>query len=146
MNPYIHKLNRGSFARKYNRSARVEIVSLIDVMFLLVAFFMVVSISMVSQKGIFVDLSPAQTADSSMDDSDSLVVSVDAEGSFYLNKDKISFEELEKFLLQKSSLDKDVSVVINADKGARYESVISALDIVRKSKFHNIIFSVEPRE
>ena len=146
MNPYLQKLNRGPGQARFSRRARVEIVPLIDVMFLLVAFFMMVSISMVMQKGIFVDLSPADTADSSMDEKDALVVSVDAQGVFYLNKEEISPEALGSFLAGKASADKDTSVVINADKGARHENVIEALDIVRKSALHNVVFSVEPRE
>lgn len=62
--------------------ARVEIIPLIDVMFLLVAFFMGVSISMVMQKRSFVDLSPAETADTSMEEKDTFVLSVEAAALF----------------------------------------------------------------
>lgn len=147
MNPYLEKLQRGPKGGAFRpRRARVEIIPLIDVMFLLVAFFMVVTISMVMQKGIFVDLSPAETADSSLEEQDSLVITVDAEGAFFLDKEAISLEELGAKLLESAALDKDTPVVINADKGARHEQVIEALDLVRRSELHNVIFSVEPKE
>lgn len=146
MNPYIHKLKNGPSSVHLSRKARVEIIPLIDVMFLLVAFFMVVSMSMVMQKGIFVDLSPAETADSSMKEDNSLIVSVDEEGIFYLNKEVIELVSLKEFLMKKARFNKDTDVVINADKKARHEMVVQALDVVRKSGLHNVIFSVEPKE
>ena len=146
MNPYLQKLARLPHRRRGLQRARIEILPLIDVMFLLVAFFMVVSISMVMQKGIFVDLSPAETSDSSMQEQDTLVISVDADGSFFLNKEKILAELLADVLSKAAQDDKDIPVVINADKQARHESVIEALDLVRRSELHNVIFSVEPKE
>ncbi len=147
MNPYLEKLQRGPKGGAFHpRRARVEIIPLIDVMFLLVAFFMVVTISMVMQKGIFVDLSPVETADSSLEEQDSLVITVDADGAFFLDKEAISLEELGANLLETAALNKDTPVVINADKRARHEQVIEALDLVRRSELHNVIFSVEPKE
>ncbi len=147
MNPYLQKLQKGpnSSKRSFGR-ARVEIIPLIDVMFLLVAFFMVVSMSLVMQKGIFVDLAPAHTADSSMEDQDTLVISVDSAGAYFLNKDKISLEALSEFLLEKSAKAPETSVIINADKEARHKNVVKALDLVRKSNLHKVIFSVEPQQ
>lgn len=142
MNPYHQKFHRGRSLRR----ARVEILPLIDVMFLLVAFFMVISISMVMQKGIFVDLSPAKTADSSMEDNDSLVVSVNPDGTFFLNKEEISQERLSTALKEIALANKERAIVINADRQARHENVIEALDIIRETGLHNVIFSVEPKE
>ena len=145
-NPYLQKLQKGPQSGRFSRRARVEIIPLIDVMFLLVAFFMVITISMVMQKGIFVDLSPAETGDSSMNEQDTLVVSVDADGTFFLNKEEISTELLAQRLADAAKQDVDIPVVINADRQARHESVVEALDLVRRSELHNVIFSVEPKE
>lgn len=146
MNPYLYKLQKGPHRGRSARRARVEIVPLIDVMFLLVAFFMVVSISMVMQKGIFVDLSPAETTDASVEDDDTLVISVDPQGKFFLNKEEISPQSLTDTLARKAEIDRDTPIIINADKQARHEHVIEALDLVRKSELHNVIFSVKPKE
>ncbi len=146
MNPYVSKMGRGGVGRRMARRARVEIVPLIDVMFLLVAFFMVVSISMVLQKGIVVDLAPAESADASLADDTLIVVSVDAAGGLFLNKDAIDAEALGRLLLEKAQENKDTAVVLNADKNARHKDVVTALDIIRKSTLHNVTFSVEPTE
>lgn len=146
MNPYVSKMGRGGVGRRMARRARVEIVPLIDVMFLLVAFFMVVSISMVLQKGIVVDLAPAESADASLADDTLVVVSVDAAGGLFLNKDPIDAEALGMLLHEKAQENKETAVVLNADKNARHKDVVAALDIIRKSTLHNVTFSVEPTE
>ncbi|MCB0334324.1 MAG: biopolymer transporter ExbD, partial [Bdellovibrionales bacterium] len=122
------------------------IIPLIDVMFLLVAFFMGVSISMVMQKRSFVDLSPAETADTSMEEKDTFVLSVEAAALFFLNKERIELEGLSSLLTARARENPHTAVVINADRQARHEHVIEARDVVRRSGLHNVIFSVEPRE
>ncbi|MCI5064127.1 biopolymer transporter ExbD [bacterium] len=135
-------LSRGRSVRR----ARVEIVPLIDVMFLLVAFFMVVSISMVHQRGIFVDLSPAETSDSSLEEPDAIVISVDKDGKLYLNKEEIEIAVLEEELQKAAAKNSETPVIMNADREARHGRVITALDLIRKSALHNVIFSIEPKE
>ena len=147
MNPYLRHFQNPVQHGRLVRRARVEIIPLIDVMFLLVAFFMVVSISMVAQKGIFVDLAPAITGDSSLEgDDEALVISVDAGGAFYLNKELIIEGELSSILSERAQKTPDIAVILNADKQAAHAKVIAALDLVRQSGLHNVIFAVEPRD
>ena len=146
MNPYLRHFQNPAQQGRSVRRARVEIIPLVDVMFLLVAFFMVVSISMVAQKGIFVDLAPAITGDSSIESDEALVISVDADGSFYLNKEQIVEGELAAVLSKKAQDTPHIAVIINADKQAAHAGVIAALDLVRQSGLHNVVFAVEPRD
>jgi len=146
MNPYLRHFQNPVQQGRSVRRARVEIIPLIDVMFLLVAFFMVVSISMVAQKGIFVDLAPAITGDSSFEDSESLVLSIDGSGSLFLNKESLSEQALSLRLQERAQQAIKTSVIINADKQTPHEQVIAALDLVRQSGLHNVIFAVEPRD
>ena len=143
MNSQTQNFNQFQQHRQRLGRARLEIVPLIDIMFLLVAFFMIVSISMVVQKGIFVDLSPAETGEDS-DQQDTLTVSVDSNGALYLNKDEIDRDALLTALNDAANEDRDRSVILNADEMARHRAVITALDTIRKSGLHNIVFSVEP--
>ena len=141
------KLRNSTFGSKYQRkAARVEILPLIDVMFLLVAFFMVISMSMIVQKGINVDLSPAETGESTTQDTESVVLSVNVAGEIFLNREPISKTDLNKALNRYATHDPARAVVLNADKGATHGNVISILDLVRKSGLHNVIFSVGPDE
>lgn len=144
MNPY-NGIPEGFRSKcQQQRRARVEIIPLIDVMFLLVAFLMVTSISMVVQKGIFVDLASARSSSDHNRDSEVLVISVNQSGELFLNRKTIDEKELLQELEAAVALDKNRSVIINADRDARHGAVISALDLVRQSGLHNIVFSTEP--
>lgn len=140
--------NRPQFLRSFERTsrARVEIIPLIDVMFLLVAFFMVISISMVMQQGIFVDLAPAQSGKTDYEKNDSLVVSIKADGSLYLNKSKLDLIELKNALSKAAAQTTETLIIINADGAASHQSVIAAMDTIRQSGLHNIVFAVEPTD
>lgn len=140
--------NRPQFLRSFEHTsrARVEIIPLIDVMFLLVAFFMVISISMVMQQGIFVDLAPATSGETNQDNKDTLVVSIKSDGSFYLNKSKLDLTELQAALKKAAEKTSETIIVINADGDASHRSVITAMDTIRQSGLHSIVFAVEPTD
>lgn len=144
MNPYLSNSGAGSRLRWKRTRARVEIVPLIDVMFLLVAFFMVVTMSMVMQRGIGVDLAPAETGNPLEEDADELVLSVDENGTYFLDKKELTDSELLSQLRGFAEIDTDRTVKVDVDEEARHKSLIKALDILRKSGLHNVVFSVEP--
>jgi len=75
------KLNSGYEAKK----ARVEMLPLIDVVFLLLVFFIYAMVSMVVHRGIKVDLPSAGTA--SMEQDDYISITIDADNNLFLNGD-----------------------------------------------------------
>src|SRR4051812_41470722 len=76
-----------------HKRARIEIIPLIDIMFFLLATFVMVSLSMVKNQGISVRL-PAAGTGGAEDRKDSATVSVSAGGQLYLDKAEVTLEEL----------------------------------------------------
>ena len=126
------------------RKARVEIIPLIDVMFLLLCFFVYATMNMVVQQGIFVDLASSKSS-SAVERSKFVVVSVDAEGTFYLDKKPMSRIALEDALRGIKNLPEFKSIILNADKEAKHGQVVKLLDMIRKSGVKMAIFAVEPQ-
>lgn len=127
------------------KKAKVELLPLIDVMFLLVAFFMVTSISMVLQKGISVDMAISDSSSEVTNKEKDLVLSVKKDGSFYLNKSSFSKGLLLKELKKNYVRFPKRRIFINADKLTPHQNVIEALDLIRKSGFKNITFTTSPK-
>src|ERR1035441_9367605 len=73
--------------------ARIEIIPLIDIMFFLLASFMLVSLSMVNLKSVKVNLPTATTATLETKN-DFLSISVDKDGAVYLDKQPLGANEL----------------------------------------------------
>jgi biopolymer transport protein ExbD len=112
------------------RKARIEIIPLIDVIFFLLATFMMISLSMIKNQGINVNLPTARTS-ASEDRSKSVTITVTETGDVYLDKEKISMSVLPQALKELKIQYPDLKVFINGDAKAYFESAIKVLDEVR---------------
>ena len=76
-----------------HKKARIEIIPLIDIMFFLLASFMMVSLSQVHMKGIKVNL-PSGASGEVQTKREYVSVSVDKDGHYFFDKDEVKDEEL----------------------------------------------------
>jgi biopolymer transport protein ExbD len=112
------------------KKARIEIIPLIDIMFFLLASFMLVSLTMINMKGIDVNL-PTATSAQPNSKPDFTMVSIDALMDIYFEKEKVSKEDvLPKFQMLYDK-NHEVRIFIRADKDATYETVVFVLDKAR---------------
>lgn len=111
------------------RKARIEIIPLIDVVFFLLATFVMVSMSMVKNQGLPVRLPSAATAVPEARKS-SVTVTITEDGDVYLNKENLSLENL-KIRLSAMKTDSDLKVFINADEHAFFGQAVEILDEIR---------------
>ena len=127
------------------KKAKIEIVPLIDVVFFLLATFVMVSLSMTRNQGMQVQLPTSSTSTKQDAPSDAVTLTVMDDGELYYNKEKITSAQL-PFKLQtlKSSV-KDPKVVLNAAAGANFELVVGVLDQTRKIGIEKVGISTETR-
>jgi biopolymer transport protein ExbD len=123
--------------------ARIEIIPLIDIMFFLLAAFMLVSLSMVRLKGVRVNLPTATTATATADSARNLArVSVDQSGLIYLDDQLVGNNELALFLSSKRNSNPELRVLVSGDRDARHGDVIRALDLVRSAGIQQVAFEI----
>ena len=121
--------------------ARIEIVPLIDVMFFLLASFMLVSLSMVNLKSVNVNLPGAATATPETR-SDFVDISVNRDGSVFLDTNAIAANELAHELSQRLSANPKLRVIISGDRDARHGDIMHVLDIARSAGIDKVAFEV----
>lgn len=123
--------------------ARIEIVPLIDIMFFLLATFMLVSLSMVNLKSVKVNLPTATTAgnDSKKDIAD---ISVNQAGDTFLDKKRVGRNELTRALESERRLNPNLRVFISGDSDARHGVIIDVLDRVRAAGIDKVAFEIQP--
>lgn len=121
--------------------ARIEIVPLIDIMFFLLAAFMLVSLSMVNLKSVKVNLPTATTASGDVK-KDIADVSVDKTGLIFLDKKLVDDDQLIQSLSAALKLNPNVSVFISGDRDARHGAIIHALDLVRTAGIDKVAFEI----
>ena len=125
------------------RRARIEIIPLIDVIFFLLATFMMVSLSKVKNQGIPIHLPTAGTA-ASQEQKRFTAITVTEGGELYLDKEKISLEELPKRLGALKATEQNPQVVIHGDEKAFFGNAISVLDQVRKMGITKVTIRTKP--
>jgi biopolymer transport protein ExbD len=116
------------------KRARIEIIPLIDIIFFLLATFIMVSLSMSKNQGVNVQLPTASTAASLGDQKEldkAVTLSIDGKGDVFYNKEKITIAQLPLRLQTLKSTSKDPKVIINGDANADFKTVVAVLDSVR---------------
>ncbi len=113
------------------KRARIEIIPLIDIVFFLLATFAMVSLSMVKNQGISVNLPIASTANT-QDSKNIVTITVKETGEIFLNKNLVSSQELTTQLTHLKNSDSDLKVLINGDEKAYFGKAIFVLDEVRR--------------
>lgn len=110
-------------------SVEVNLTPLIDVVFLLLIFFMV-STTFDRHAKLKVSL-PESSAKTTQQQSDPLVLSIDAKGNYFINDRQVVNRSLDtlKHALQKTiGDDTDVALVLRADANTPHQSVVRAMD------------------
>lgn len=109
---------------------RLEIIPFIDIMFFLLATFMMVSLSMIKNEGVSVNLPKAATAVRD-DRKSSATVTITENGWMYLDKEKLTPEDLLNKLRVMKDADPDLKVFINGDERAFFGQAVEILDEIR---------------
>lgn len=117
-------------ARYPRRRARIEIIPLIDIMFFLLATFMLVSLSMVKNLGVEVRLPTAESG-SAQEQDHRVKVSVTDAGVLYLEKEEIGLDRLRDRLQSLKHADPELQVLLNGDEGAAFGVVMEIFDQLR---------------
>lgn len=138
----------GSFRHGSAKRARIEIIPLIDIIFFLLATFIMVSLSMTKNQGVKVALPTAASAASLGDQQETekaVTLSVTAKGDIFYNKEKINPAQLPLKLQTLKSTTKAPRVIINGDAGADFKNVVGVLDEVRKAGIAKVGINTDKR-
>jgi biopolymer transport protein ExbD len=127
------------------KKARIEIIPLIDIMFFLLASFMLVSLTMINMKAIEVNL-PTATSAQPNTKPDFIIVSVDALGDFYFEKEKVAKEDVLARFQQLYNQNHEVRIYIRADKQAVYDAVMFVLDQARTSGIQKVGLEIKAQD
>jgi biopolymer transport protein ExbD len=125
------------------KKARIEIIPLIDIMFFLLAAFMLASLSMIRLQSVKMDLPTASTAKQDFKP-DIVNIGVGRGGEVYLEKTQVSMADLHGYLSNKYRMNTNVPVYISGDKETKHGSIVRVLDVVRREGIQTIAFTIAP--
>ncbi|HEY4248002.1 MAG TPA: biopolymer transporter ExbD [Lacunisphaera sp.] len=125
------------------KKARIEIIPLIDVIFFLLATFVLFTLSLNRIQSLPVNLPVAAPPSSAPPKDDSVTIQVSGEGAVFWNRELIDIGEVPaRIALYKTQTD-DPRILIAGDEKAYFGQTVAVLDEVRKAGIQK--FSVETR-
>ena len=126
--------------------ARIEIIPLIDIMFFLLASFMLASLSMIRlESNRDITLPSASVAKRDFKP-DIVNISVDKAGQVFIEKKPVTIPELQSYLSNKFKVNTNVPVYISGDKDTKHGTIIGVLDVVRREGIQKISFAIAPAQ
>jgi biopolymer transport protein ExbD len=120
-------------AEEGKKKARIEIIPLIDVIFFLLATFVLFTLSLNKIQSVPVQLPVASPPGPVNPDDDTVTLQVSDQGTCYWNKELISVDEIAPRLQSYKTQSTNPRVLIAGDDKARFGIAVLALDQVRKS-------------
>jgi biopolymer transport protein ExbD len=125
-----------------HKKARIEIIPLIDIMFFLLASFMMVSLSQVHMKGIKVNL-PKGTTGETQSKKDYISVSVDKNGIWFFDKKEMTPEAMQAQLNRVHQENPEAKVFVRGDSDTPHINVTRLLEELRAAGFYKIAFEIK---
>jgi biopolymer transport protein ExbD len=123
------------------RKPRIEMLPLIDIVFLLLVFFIYAMLSMAVHRGLPVELPTSTTA--KIDKHLVLSVSVKSDGTIYLDKEEVPLDSLSGTLKRRAQSGKEPGVLLFGDRNLPYQRLFRVLDEIRKAGLHRISLQAE---
>ena len=126
------------------KKARIEIIPLIDVIFFLLATFVLFTLSLNKSNGIKVNLPVSETA-VPRDPSGTVTVSISDEGALAWNMDLVTLDEFLLRLQQYHLQEPDGRILINGDEQAFFAQAVYVFDEARKAGFLKVFVETRSR-
>lgn len=124
------------FSEKPKRRVIISITSLIDVMFLLLIFFMVTS-TFLEQPGMKLDLPSAQSAETTV--TRKLVLFINADNIMVFGGRTVPVDSLEALMREAAANSEDGTLVLKADKTVQHGTVIRVMDAAKRAGMKRLV-------
>jgi biopolymer transport protein ExbD len=124
------------------KKSRLEIIPLIDIMFFLLASFMMISLQMQIVRTVKANL-PTATLATSSTKPDIVNLLVNRDGQVSMDNKAISFSNLSTLLTNRFSLNTNLPVYITGAHDATHGSVIYVLDLVKRAGISHVAIAVK---
>jgi len=124
------------------RRSRIVIIPLIDIMFFLLASFMMMALEMSKTENIKVNLPPASQSRQDYRP-DMINITVDKSGVVWLEKRQVSPTELAGVLKTRFHANPDVPVYISGDRDTLHGDMVKVYQIVRAAGIQAVAFMTD---
>jgi biopolymer transport protein ExbD len=133
-----------AWLRKRREEPKVDLTSMVDVVFLLLIFFMI-STTFVASPGLTIKL-PESGAKRSVTEPKEVKVYLSAAGEIALGDQPVTLAELRQRLQEYGAKGAAMTFVLYADAQSRHGKVVELMDAARAAGFGKLAIATEPKE
>ena len=123
------------------KKARIEMLPLIDIVFLLLVFFIYAMLSMAVHRGLPVVLPQSATAE--IEKKLELSVTVKEDGTVFVDKERVELKGLSQYLKRNANSEKETGVLLFGDRNLSYQKLFQVMDQIRLAGIERISMQAE---
>ena len=123
------------------RRARIELIPMIDVVFLLLVFFIYAMLAMVVHRGVAVQLPAGSTAQ--LDKRQYVSIALGADNVIHVDRKPVELDQVADEVTRLRAAGEDVPVFIAGDKHADLGLALQVLDRLRAARIGEVMFEME---
>jgi biopolymer transport protein ExbD len=112
---------------------QINIVPMIDVVFSILTFLIISSLSLSKSEGLPVNL-PKATTSQAQESPSKITVTIDGKGKLMVDKKSVNLDQVESTVRQVMGSSQNSLIVLNADKSVEHGNVVEVMDRLRKIK------------
>ncbi len=132
------------FRRRIQESPKVDLTPMIDVVFLLLIFFMI-STTFIERPGLNINL-PASSSEQLKQNKKEVQVYLAENGDIYLQQEKVGLEELLQHLMSFDQVTtKKMTFLLMADKAALHGQVVQLMDAAKQAGFGSLAIATDKK-
>lgn len=125
------------------KKPRIEMIPLIDLVFLILVSFVYGVFFMSVHRGVSVALPLSSTA--TIEKQLTLTLSIQSDGALFLDKEPVPFENLGEALKLRASKSEETGVLLFADKNLPYQKLYAVLDLIRMAGLSQLSLQAEAK-
>ena len=126
------------------KKIRIEMIPLIDIVFLLLVFFIYAMLSMAVHHALPVLLPTSSSA--KIDKEVLLSVTVKSDGALFVNKEPVVFNDLASVLRTKAATSENTGILLFADRSLSYQNLFRVLDQIKMAGINRISLQAEAEQ
>jgi len=128
---------------RYKHRPDVPLTPLIDIVFLILIFFMTISTFTQLESELNINVPKAMESKKASRTPGEIIINVTEKGAIIVNQQKLNYQELTMMLKKISNLFPDQPVIVRADENSYHKYVINVLDACASADIWNISFSTQ---
>ena len=128
-----------------DKSLEFQMTPMIDIMFLLLCFFLVVYVYSQMERHIEIKLPVASNSTQQPREVTEIIFNLDMEGTIYINEQSKTLDDVKKFLGQIKDSG-GTRIIINADNRTDHGKVVEVMDLCKGAGIENIAIATLPKE